>query len=415
MEFRTALSLPSLVLLLGLAGCTSQAHAPATIAAEGTLPKTQVFVMGMIHSGHLTSERYGIDVIQDTIRSIQPDVICTEIPPANWPSTLATWQERQVVEDSRVRVFPEYVDAMMPLMGELDFTVEPCAAWTPEMSSARSARIRAFQSSPEDAAANEAYLADEEWIAAWLAANPGIRPDDDPHYIHSPEYDLRTKAELGPYEHHLNEVIGAPGGWTYINEGHFALIEEAIAKHQGKRILVTFGAGHKYWFLERLRSMPSVELMAIRPHLPWVRDEPEPDGLAQSTQELVDAFCLGYDLMRATWSKRPGADLALLAGGSLGLAELLADEGELQHPDEFLDQPALSNFRVFSTSLYSPSAPGTSYLVVADARLPREGPEQMATLSAILRPESEAGVSPPTFRWMELMLPQIPAQKAEVK
>ncbi len=74
--------------------------------------------------------------------------------------------------------------------------------------------------------------------------------------------------ELGSYEHHLNEVIGPPGGWTYINEEHFALISAAISKHPGKRVLITFGAGHKYWFLERLRHMPTVQLMDVLPYLP---------------------------------------------------------------------------------------------------------------------------------------------------
>ena len=398
MEPRTALCLPSLVLLLALTGCQSQAQAPASSAPVATPPKTQVFVMGMIHSGHLTSDHYGIDVVQDTIRSIQPDVICTEIPPANWPSTLATWNEEHIVEDSRVRVFPEYVDVMMPLLDELDFIVEPCAAWTPEMSSARSARIHAFRTGTKDIDAHKLYVQDEQWIESWLAAHPSPLPDDDPRFIHSPAYDLRTKAELGPYEHHLNDVIGAPGGWTYINEGHFDLIEAALTKHRGKRILITFGAGHKYWFLERLRSMPSVELMDLRPHLPGATAKPKMTGLGQDLRAAEEAFYRGYDFLRATWSRRPGANLPWLATKSPGLGELLAKKGDLRRTDEFLDQPVLANVQVELT------LDGT-FLVTAEARLPRGGLDQVGVLSGFLRANPKPAQGPQTFRWLDLELP----------
>ncbi|MFT5198336.1 MAG: hypothetical protein ACI87O_000992 [Planctomycetota bacterium] len=36
----------------------------------------------------------------------------------------------------------------------------------------------------------------------------------------------------------------------------------------GKRIVITFGAGHKYWFLAQLRAMESVQLMDVTPYLP---------------------------------------------------------------------------------------------------------------------------------------------------
>ena len=268
---------------------------------EDSQPKTQVFVLGMIHDGHRTSELWGLDEVRATLRAIDPDLVCAEIPPANWPSTLATWKSRGVVEDSRVRVFPEYVDVLMPLTDEMHLEVIPCAGWTPEMASSRRARISLFGSSEADKAMNAAYQRDEQWTQAWFAEHPAPAPDDDPFFIHSPAYDLRSKIELGPYEHHLNQVIGWPGGWTYINHEHFALVREAIEAHQGKRIVVTFGAAHKYWFLEQLRAMPGVELMDVRAFLPGAKDQ-----LVSNEQAAKDELLIGIDFLRACWSDSRG-------------------------------------------------------------------------------------------------------------
>lgn len=257
-------------------------------------PQTEVFVMGMIHSGHRTSGTWGLDQVRETIRNIDPDVICPEIPPANWPQTLATWREKHVVEDSRVKVFPEYVDVLLPLTDEMDFVVEPSAGWTAGMARARRERMKLFETSAADSLARAAYQRDEKWVADWLAANPAPLADDDPFYIHSPAYDLRTKAELGPYEYHLNAVIGPPGGWTYINEAHFELIRQAIARHRGQRVLITFGAGHKYWFLEQLRKLGGVTISDLRPYLPGAASRP-----LTVRQAVEDAFLEGIAAFRA--------------------------------------------------------------------------------------------------------------------
>ncbi len=262
------------------------------------IPQTEVFVLGMIHGGHRTSETWGLDQVRETIRNIDPDVVCPEIPPANWPAALATWREHHLVEDSRIKVFPEYVEVLLPLTDELDFVVAPSAGWTEAMAQARRERLALFETSAADSAARAAYRRDEEWVTDWLAANPAPAADDDPFYIHSPAYDLRTKAELGPYEYHLNDVIGPPGGWTWINEEHFDLIRQAIAEHPGQRILVTFGAGHKYRFLEQLRRMHHVTVQDVRVWLPGAATRPPSEREA-----VVDAFLLGVSGLRA--QRRP--------------------------------------------------------------------------------------------------------------
>jgi len=85
--------------------------------------------------------------------------------------------------------------------------------------------------------------------------------------LHSEEYDRREKACLALYDEYQNDLIG-PGGWTNINVEHYRNVDRTIEEHRGKRILVTFGAGHKYWLLERLRARDDVALLDLLEFLP---------------------------------------------------------------------------------------------------------------------------------------------------
>ena len=228
---------------------------------------TEVGVLGMIHGDHLTSERWGLAQVREAVLAFAPDAVLTEIPPNRWPRIARDWRERRAIEDERVRRFPEYVDVLLPLWEELGCAIEPCAAWSSEMAELRRARIAAFEHEPEHAAYREAQAA----VAELLAAEDD--DDDDPHFIHSARYDRRTKTELGPYDRFLNDWIG-PGGWTHVNAAHMALVNAAIDRHRGRRLLVTFGAGHKYWFLEKLRERDDVRLVDMTPHLPEPGREP---------------------------------------------------------------------------------------------------------------------------------------------
>lgn len=243
----------------------SRSPEPGLGATEPASKKTQVAVLGMIHDQHRTSPTWGLDQVRETIRRFNPDVVCAEIPPGHWPATLAVWNERAVVEDTRVLRFPEYTDALLPLMTEMGFLVEPCAAWTQEMAAERRARLDLFETDPQQAERYAEYERRNAEIEARQAAAP--IDDDDPRIIHSALYDARIQESLGPYDEILNDWIGA-GGWTNINRGHYALIDQAITKHRGKRILITFGSGHKYWFLNQLRERDDIELVDVTPFLP---------------------------------------------------------------------------------------------------------------------------------------------------
>ncbi|PKM06607.1 MAG: hypothetical protein CVV14_11930 [Gammaproteobacteria bacterium HGW-Gammaproteobacteria-4] len=239
-------------------------EAVADAAAEGT-PITEVAVLGMIHDGHRKSTAWGLHAVRETITRYRPDVVIAEIPPDRWQRIWRDYAERGVIEDSRVLRFPEYTDVLLPLKVRLGFTVEPGAAWTQEMSDLREARIHVFEHDPAFAERNAAYQAATRAAEAQDANH--LLGSDDPRTIQSDEYDRLTKTTLTPYDTYLNDVIG-PGGWTNINVAHYRLIDAAIRRHPGQRILITFGAAHKYWLLERLRERDDVRLLDVREFLP---------------------------------------------------------------------------------------------------------------------------------------------------
>ena len=92
--------------------------------------------------------------------------------------------------------------------------------------------------------------------------------DDDPFFIHSDAYDAATKKGLKPYATLFADDLGR-GDWESINAAHYALIDAALDNHQyeGARILIMFGAGHKYWFLEQLRQRNDIRLIDPTPFL----------------------------------------------------------------------------------------------------------------------------------------------------
>lgn len=244
------------------------AESPAV--AEPAAERPEVAVLGMIHGGHLESTTWGLDQVRETIRRLAPDVVCAEIPPDRWDRIWSEWTGRGTITDDRVRVFPETTRVLLPLAIEMGFSIEPCAAWTREMADLRRARLRQLDEDPSQSERRRAYETAKAEVEAKHRREP--LDEDDPRVIHSQRYDRRTAEELAPYDTYLNDWIG-PGGWTYINEAHYRLIDGVIRRHPGERILITFGAGHKYWLLERLKEREDIRLLDVAPFLPQSRSE----------------------------------------------------------------------------------------------------------------------------------------------
>ena len=220
-------------------------------------PPNEVIVLGMIHDGFKTSERYSSEVLKALIRRIDPDIVVTEIPPNRLDAAIRGFEETGRVTERRARVFPEYADVLFPLTREMDFEIVGAAAWNPYMNRYRSRALERIENDPARAG---------EW-AEHRAAKRRQRDAignrwDDPLFIHAEEYDRIQKEGYGPYARYFHNDLG-PGAWENINAAHYALIERALQKHmfKGKRILIMFGASHKYWFLEQLRQRDDIDLL----------------------------------------------------------------------------------------------------------------------------------------------------------
>ncbi len=239
------------------------AHAPAHAQEATEDNKNTVIVLGMIHSEHRTSERYSLEYIKRIIEEIDPDYVITEIPPDRLADAATGFALTGVVSEERVARFAEYVDVLFPMTKTANFKIIPAAGWTAPMAAFRRDALERISQDParaDDWAAYNAALSEMEEAI-------GER-GDDPFFIHTDEYDAITNKGLAPYAKLFSDDLGR-GDWERINAAHYGLIEAALNNHQyeGTRILITFGAGHKYWFLEQLRKRDDIDVLDPTPFL----------------------------------------------------------------------------------------------------------------------------------------------------
>ena len=229
------------------------------------LPKNEVIIMGMIHGEHRTNPNYNIEVVKQLIREIDPDFILTELPPDRYPIARKEFDELDTIMESRVRVFPEYVDAVFPLTREMDFEIIPTAGWTKPMNDFRNKRLREIQA---DTAWTERWA---EYQAAGRKSSEALKAagdSNDPYFINSDAYDAANEIRYEAYNRILNDEL-LLGGWDNINIAHYWNIEKALNEHknEGKRFLITYGAGHKGWFLRELRKRDDIKIIEMKPYL----------------------------------------------------------------------------------------------------------------------------------------------------
>ena len=244
-------------------GALTSGEAAAGEAGPSFVPN-EVVVLGMIHGGHTASEAFSLEIVRNLVREIDPDYWLTEIPPNRWERAWAEYQASGIVEEPRVRLFPEYMEALFPLTRELDFEVIPTAGWTEPMSDFRAAYLDTYSRDPELAGAWAEYQAAAAASTEALAAGAG----DDPRWIHTDAYDEAYGIRMQVYARLFDADLG-PGGWDAINASHWANIERALDRHRGEeaRFLLTYGAGHKGPFLRELRRRDDIVLLEVAPFL----------------------------------------------------------------------------------------------------------------------------------------------------
>ena len=246
-----------------VSGTLSIIAIPETAKVAKSDKKNEVLILGMIHGSHTSSENYGLDYLTRLLQAAEPDYVLTEIPPNRLPKAEQDFTKFGEIREPRVKRFPEYTEALFPLTKVMDFEIIPTAGWNEPMNNYRRAALQRLQSDP----ARKTDWLEYQQASAAMDAAIGDR-DDDPEFIHTDEFDALIKRGFEPYDRLFNDELGT-GGWTTINKAHYSLIADALDKHsgEGKRFVITYGSGHKYWFLEQLRQRDDIVLLDPKPFL----------------------------------------------------------------------------------------------------------------------------------------------------
>ena len=244
---------------------TSLVSCIASISNSEEKTKNEVLVLGAIHSGHLTDSVYNINYLTQLIKVINPDIILTEIPPDRFDAAMEGFKRDDSISEPRVMRFPEYVDVIFPLTKEMNFEIIPTAGWTRPMALERQQKLRAISQDSSRKADWEAYRNANRLSDSLYRVTGKV---NDPYFIHTDRYDSIQDIALQVYNKLFNVELGL-GGWENINIAHYWNIEKALEKHryEGKRILITYGAGHKGWFLRELRKRDDIHLLEMKPFL----------------------------------------------------------------------------------------------------------------------------------------------------
>jgi len=251
--------------LIALAGCSPDADAGTKAAAAPEEPangRTEVFVMGMVHGSHRTSPTYPLGRIRAVVEAIDPDIILTELPTDRYQQALDGFRRTGKVTEARAQAFPEYTDVIIPMTKTHAFEVLGVARWTKAEADGRKAKLAAIERDP---ARRQQWQAWEASQKAFTDALDGR--SSDPLFIHTPEYDRLVEARYAPHERYFDADLGS-GGWDATNKAHWANISAALdrIKGQHKRVLITFGAFHKYRILRELKQRKDVVVRDIRPY-----------------------------------------------------------------------------------------------------------------------------------------------------
>ena len=241
----------SLALSMFLCACTT----PAT--EEKPAPGINIVtVIGAIHGQHRRSDAYSLSVLKAAIVTFNPDIVMVELPPERFATASANYEQFGEVRETRADDFPELTDVVFPLRRELGFEIVPVAAWTQKIADDRRAALAQLEKDP---ARTKDWAAHQAAIATYNEAVRGR--SGDPLFIHSETYDGAVKARQKVYEKLFGNDLG-PGGWQNINMAHYQKIAAALddVKGQEKRVLILYGAWHKYWFLEQLAARDDIQL-----------------------------------------------------------------------------------------------------------------------------------------------------------
>ncbi|GAB5487292.1 MAG: hypothetical protein Pars2KO_08620 [Parasphingorhabdus sp.] len=195
-----------------------------------------------------------MDVLKKVICAFDPDIVLVELPPDRFKTASENFNAFGEVRESRADDFPELTEVVFPLRKEMGFTMVPVAAWSKQLADDRRTKLQQLENDPKRAKDWTEY---QTAIAAYNQSVSG--KSDDPPFVHSNAYDEAVKARQETYERLFGEDLGA-GGWAKINDAHLTLMRQALddVSGQQKRILILFGAWHKYKIREDLEARSDI-------------------------------------------------------------------------------------------------------------------------------------------------------------
>ena len=238
-------------LWLMLTGC----HSDMT---DQSLPSdtNTVAIIGAIHGGHKSNESYSLEILRQAIARYDPDIVMVELPPDRFEVASDNYFKFGEVREDRADDFPELTDVVFPLRAELDFTIIPVAAWTKAIADQRRTTLEKLEDDPSrtiDWATYQAAIVRFNRAISGKSANP--------LFIHSGAYDAAVKARQETYQKLFGRDLEA-ASWAETNKSHLALINQALddLTGQDKRILILFGAWHKYKILDDLEARSDIQI-----------------------------------------------------------------------------------------------------------------------------------------------------------
>ena len=89
---------------------------------------TEVILLPTMHRRHLRDKFYTLKRLESIMHAIKPDFVCSEIT----PNSLKNFDQGK--KDSRLSLFPEFTQVILPLRKKLNYEVIPCSAWTKEVN-----------------------------------------------------------------------------------------------------------------------------------------------------------------------------------------------------------------------------------------------------------------------------------------
>lgn len=231
-------------------GCSAPLHYGTSARLRG---RTEVVLLGAIHREHLEHRRYSLSVLKQIITEVSPSTILVEVPPILFESEYDQWQRSNV--GPWLEQFPEVSGAILPLARQEGIVVEPVSGLTDEIAERRKQYRKVFPEGPaERRYQNVARQVKRELHRSTHDANPVFINGKD--YRRLTAWEQRTFAT---YDHELGEA-----GVRELLLRHWTLINEAIDKHQGERILLVFAAQDIWFFEQMIKERSDATLIDVR-------------------------------------------------------------------------------------------------------------------------------------------------------